>query len=137
MFDLSENDVIEVLKLVITHHRNQNLPNAMQTDPPSPSSEQPSLSTYLTTLISYPTSTAPLRLAIRRHLGDVEDVVCLMDIMDEWIEGWAQEEVMLLPPATTRDERGAIAWSWGEGFKTKRLDLPPLDKVLSRFISPG
>jgi hypothetical protein len=127
VFDLSEDDIIEVLKFVVKHHRNCTSPDAMQVDPPA---EGPSLSKYLCTIISYPTSPSPLRLAIRRHMSDVEDVVYVMDILNGWVKEWAEEEVGLLPPLSRRDESGAIVWGV-PAVKEPNPNLPPFERVSS------
>jgi hypothetical protein len=128
VFDLSEDDIIEVLKFVVKHHRNCISPDAMQVD--SLPAEGPSLSKYLRTIISYPTSPSPLRLAIRLHMSDVEDVMCVMDLLDGWVKEWAEEEVGLLPPLSRRDESGAIVWGV-PAVKEPNPNLPPFERVRS------
>jgi hypothetical protein len=39
-----------------------------------------------------------MRIAIRQHLKDPEDLVCLLTVIEEWISTWGEREVEMLPP---------------------------------------
>ena len=100
MLDLTEMEIVETLKVVLTHH--QRLPkiasDAMQVDSEAPpKSSQPTpvasssatpltLASYLHLVATYPTSRVPLLIAFRRYMQDPEDVTTLVQMLSSWIE---------------------------------------------------
>ena len=126
MIDLSENDILALLHTAITSHRQQQKsdPDAMQVD--TPPSNALGVSTILSSCVNYPTSLAALRVSIRQHLRDAEDVTCVLEVLDGWLETWCTQSISLLPNATDKNPRGIPTPSTNV---TKEACLPSLDKV--------
>lgn len=132
VFDLSEDDIMEVLLLAIKHSRTTCDPAAMQVDHSTSTSDQP-LSTYLASCILYPASPPPLRLAIRKHLQDPEHLLCILTLVEGWIRTWANADVKLLPPKQVgSNEFGVKIWMESE-MEEHLKKIPPYHKV--RFAS--
>jgi hypothetical protein len=47
--------------------------------------------------MTYKTSPSTMRIAIRQHLKDPDDLVCLLTVIEEWISSWGEREVEMLP----------------------------------------
>jgi len=138
VLDIPEADIMAILQCVIARHR-QSLAaisgetGAMQIDTPT---DMPSLPAFLSCCVCYPTSPAALRLAIRKHLQDADDVICILDVLESWIATWGTKEVRLLPPkkSISKNEHGVLVSKPSE--KGDKGGLPPLIKVLPSIISP-
>lgn len=88
MRDLPETDIMTLLQSVVTAHRNQPsaTSDAMQVDSTTAAPEGiPSLATFLSLCVSYNYSAPALRLALRKHMPQVEDVVCVLEVLESWI----------------------------------------------------
>lgn len=135
--DISENDLVIFLHTIIVLHRSKspNSDDAMQVDVEPSSSNSlstPSLPTALSLCITYPTSTPSLRLALRTHLKEVEEIDSLFEVLLGWLDKWCEKEEKFLPDDVENNEHGVpipigIQSSDGE-------DLPPLDKVRSTRV---
>ena len=108
VLDLTEMEIVETLKVVLTHHRRCRPPppkitstsevsDTMQVDlevPPKLSQSTPitsssatlTLASYLHLVATYPTSRVPLLIAFRLYLQDPEDVTTLVQMLSSWIE---------------------------------------------------
>lgn len=125
VLDISEEEIVSVLQSVISHHKkNVSQDDAMQVD--STLSNIPSLPTFLSLCISYTTSPATLRLAIRKYLPDAEDIFCVLEILDGWIEKWSSVTLKLLPTDVSKNSRGVTV---AKLHQAKRTVGPPLDDV--------
>jgi len=69
----------------------------MQVDSAPSMDEPPTLRAFLNLFLRYNFSTIPLRAAFRRYFSDVDDVVCLLEVLDNWIGQWAGRDLRLLP----------------------------------------
>jgi len=130
--DISEGEIISLLQSVVAHHKiSTSRPpgeDAMQIDTPPSLSPLPTLPTFLTSIISYPTSPFALRLAIRTHLPEADDLVCVLEILEEWMARWNAMALKLLPMNVTKGARGLVAAKPRVG---KRSDGLPLGEVIS------
>jgi len=120
LVDISEDDMISLAKMLIDKERKlQADPEAMDVD--STHVWTPPLSTYMLACISYPASPAALRLAIRKHLPDAQDLNPILELLDGWTIGGTQEYIRTLlkfvASNTTTQSRGGVA--------------PPYDKTIS------
>lgn len=99
----------------------------MQVD--STASDLPALPHFLSACICYSTSPAALRMAICQHMRQAEDVLCVVQVLDDWITKWGQTPVKLLPnkKEVSMNEHGVPVVKQKE--KSERKDLPPLNKV--------
>ncbi|KAH7912953.1 hypothetical protein BJ138DRAFT_1003417 [Hygrophoropsis aurantiaca] len=87
--DISENEMIFVLKSAIALQRDPN--HLMDVD--GKRAPAPPLATYLFTCVSYPTTVASLRLAVRRHLPDAADLVAVFEVLDSWLFGGTDDDM--------------------------------------------
>jgi hypothetical protein len=98
VLDIQEGDMISVLKPVILHHRNSATTTLSETDAMQVDSENvdiPPLPRFLSMCVTYTTTPADLRLAIHEHLREGEDVVCILEIMHEWISTWVSRDDLM------------------------------------------
>ena len=98
--------------------------DAMQID--STLSDQPALPSFLSSCISYATSPAPLRLAIKQHLADAEDLTCVLEVLSGWVAAWHAVPVRLLPAGVVKNARGVMV---AKPLITEMSDGPPLQMV--------
>ncbi|TFY66636.1 hypothetical protein EVG20_g4452 [Dentipellis fragilis] len=112
VIDIPEQEVISLLNTVVTiHRRDKNADaNSMQVD--SVPSDCPSVPAILSLVVTYPTSSVPMRLAIRDRLSDAENIVGVLEVLEGWIATWSKQDMSL---ALNR---------------TKTPDIPPFDKVV-------
>ncbi|KZT66048.1 hypothetical protein DAEQUDRAFT_813894 [Daedalea quercina L-15889] len=125
VIDLPEPAVIGLLAKVVTHHR-QTASDAMQVDAPSPTSP-PALPAFLALCVTYSASPGPLRVALRKHLPDAADIVCVLEVLDGWLERWGAEELSLVPEKVQKDVHGAYVPIFAE---KQEQEMPPLGKML-------
>jgi len=118
---------VALLQSVTAQHRKGRTfatDGAMQID--SAPSDLPSLPSFLSPCVSYATSPAPLRLAIRQHLSDAEDLTCVLEILSAWVAQSHSLTIELLPTDVVKNAGGVMV---AQPRATKRPDGPPLDKV--------
>ncbi|KAJ3936063.1 MAG: hypothetical protein NXY57DRAFT_306926 [Lentinula lateritia] len=103
--DLQEAEIIECLCFVLARYRQARRPtssDAMQIDSVSSMNDDcPTLQAFLSLVVRYSCSLNPLRAAFRRYLSDVDDVICLLEMLDSWIGQWAGRDTRLLPSNKT------------------------------------
>lgn len=97
----------------------------MQIDP-APRSDLPSLHTFLSSVVTYKISPAPLRSAIRQHLSDADDIICILEILDRWVVEWSVMALKLLPHNATKNPKGVFV---AKPIQGKRTQTPSLAKV--------
>lgn len=113
MRDLRETDITRLLHCIVTVSKLSADPDAMQVD----SAGKPSLASFLTLCVAYNYSAPALRLALRKHLPRVEDIICVLEVLDTWLGMYEQDVPAFLTPS---DLPEAVPSS-----------LPPLDRVRS------
>ena len=128
--DLTETDIISVLhKVTIAHlKRTKSAPapdaDAMQVDPSSAQTQDtPSLKEYLGRCISYDTSASGLRLALRKNLGEVEETVVVLQVLESWMRKCGEAE----------DELGVFAVPSPTPTGGSTQPLPELSKVKDQW----
>ncbi|KAJ4472786.1 hypothetical protein C8J55DRAFT_140911 [Lentinula edodes] len=99
--DLQEAEIVECLCFVLARYRQARRPtssDAMQIDSvPNMDDDCPTLQAFLSLVLRYSYSPNPLRAAFRRYLSDVDDVICLLEVLDSWIGQRAGRDTRLLP----------------------------------------
>jgi hypothetical protein len=122
---------MECLHLVVVRHRQNevaasNDAEAMQVDSVS---DLPTLPAFLTSCITYSTSPAILRSAVRRSLKEAEDILAVVKVLESWISQWGKRDIRLLPSKKdiAKNEHGVLVLKAKE--KEIHRDLPPLPKV--------
>ncbi|PVG03662.1 hypothetical protein CPB86DRAFT_810725 [Serendipita vermifera] len=86
--DVSEDQLLSLLVETIHVHNSKSPTDEMDIDHSSDkkSSRTLPLSQVLGHVIAYPTSAPPMRVAIRRHLKQAEDVLEVLKIINRWME---------------------------------------------------
>jgi hypothetical protein len=124
--DVSEADVMQVLKAVVTHHRDSEADaNAMQID--SVPTDIPPLPNFLLLCVSYKMSPRAMQLAMRQHLRDAADIVCVLEVLENWLSVWGTKDVPLLPDENNVKKLGGVYVLMPS--EDKESDLPSLEKV--------
>jgi len=124
--DLTETDIISVLHKVTTAHLKRTSStsspdaDAMQVDSsPARTQDAPSLEEYLGKCISYDMSASGLRQALRKSLGEVEETVAVLQVLESWMRKWGEVE----------DKLGVFAVSSPIPKDGPAQPLPELSKV--------
>jgi hypothetical protein len=129
VIDITESDIMALLKLAIDAHRRRD-PNSMEVDaaPAASSTAIPPLSTILAACIDYPTSPAALRVAFRQHLRDAEDVIAIMGVLENWITAWHEQPSQLGPVTgdVRKNEQGIFVV---QTLSSSTPETPDIDKV--------
>lgn len=118
VLDITESEIISALQCLVDHSRRHGAStaddsNAMQVDSIPP--DMPSIPIFLSSCVSYTTSPAALRQAIHQHLSKAEDLVCVLNIIEQWISQWSVEGEIFQPPM--------------EKDSSSTKDMPPLAKA--------
>lgn len=135
MKDLQEVDVIECLCFVLARHRQAQRvasADAMQVDSASSTeTDVPSLADFLSLLLRSNFSPTSLRVAFRRYLSDVDDVVCLLEVLDSWMGQWAGRDLRFLPTnkMMKKNEHGVLVVKLDN--KDPYADIPSMLQVSS------
>ena len=120
LVDISEDNMISLAKVLIDKERKvQTDPEAMDVD--STQIWIPTLSAYMLACVSYPASPAALRVAIRRHIPDAQDLIPILELLDSWAVGGTEEYVRTLLKSVASN--ATIQYRGGAA--------PPYDKVCS------
>lgn len=95
MIDLSETDVLRTLHAVVKYHQKRaNDSNAMAVDGPNPA-QVSTLPSFLAVVIDYPASPVGWRKAIRQYLSDVDDLMSVLTVIDDWVTAWVEKDTDL------------------------------------------
>ncbi|KAF8709330.1 MoeA C-terminal region (domain IV), partial [Rhizoctonia solani] len=77
--DIPEDEIVATIRdLLIPFHPEESSPPRLMNTPP--------LQNALAHVLAYPTSPTPLRLALRTHLRDGEDLVHVLKVLDGWLK---------------------------------------------------
>lgn len=113
--DVSEDELMASTKFLIDRQRKSE--TAMDIDVSE--GYVPPLWSYLFACVSYPFSAAPMRLAIRKYLPDAQDLVMVLEILENWIQGGTEHEVEVLLKSLATHTKMA----------SSKADSPPYPKV--------
>lgn len=97
-------------------------------------SDLPTLPTFLASCVTYTTSPAILRSALRHSLKDAENILAVVKVLENWIDQWGKRDIRLLPSKkdVAKNEHGVLVLKAKE--KEVHRDLPPLPKVNTTSI---
>lgn len=133
MIDLKETDTLRTLLAVVKFHRKRTGdPNAMAVDSPNPA-QVSTLPSFLATVVDYPASLVGWRNAIRQYLSDVEDLVSVLTVIDDWVAAWVEKDADLELGEVKPNEHG-IPVPVQKPRKPVRLRgtaMPPMENVRS------
>lgn len=118
--DISEDEMMSLAKALVDKQQELQIdPEAMHVD--SNKAWTPTLSAYMLMCVSYPTSPAALRLAIRKHLPDAQDLIPILELLNGWTIGGTEEYIRTLLKSVASNV--AIEHHGGAA--------PPYDKTIS------
>jgi hypothetical protein len=123
--DLTETDIVSLLHKVTAAYLKRATStssldaDAMQVDSSAQTQDTPSLEEYLGKCVSYDTSASGLRLALRKNLGDVEETVAVLQMLESWMRKWGEAE----------DKHGVFVVSSPASKDGPARSLPELSKV--------
>lgn len=120
-------DIVECLCFILARHRRG---PAMQVDSaPSMEDEPPTLRAFMNLFLRYNFSGIPLRAAFRRYFSDGDDVVCLLEVLDNWIGQWAGRDLRLLPSSKgmKKNEYGVLVLKPDHG----NTEIPSMLQVIN------
>jgi len=156
--DLSEDEIIETLQAILVEHvKTQRATQKADTDsdddemavdtPTHSSTLLPSLQTFLSALLSYPTSAKPLLAAIKKYLApDAEGITALLEVMDNWVvrrsnieeKLWMSRKEYLRSRKRAKEQRAVVEESKEKGKQkvaSIATDAPPLLSSIAAFTS--
>jgi hypothetical protein len=102
----------------------------MQVD--AKSSDASIFSSILAACISYPTSDAALRLALREQLNDPYSIVPILVLLDDWLAELSSHETSFILGANATENEPSVA-APPESCSSK-AEIPPLDKVRPKLL---
>lgn len=115
--DISEDELMASAKFLVDRQRRSE--KAMDVD--ASGGYVPPLWSYLFACVSYPFSATPMRLAIRKYLPDAQDLVMILEILENWIQGGTEHEMEALLKSLAINAQ----------MPPSRADSPPYPKVVS------
>ena len=125
MLDIPETEIMDCLQVIVR----QNKPtasaldtDAMQIDSAPSMSDLPALPAFLALCVTYVTSPAALRAAIRRSLKDADDVLAVVKVLEQWVNRWSMRDANLLPSKREGSENGHGV----QVLEKRKEDFPPL-----------
>ncbi|CAE6422526.1 unnamed protein product [Rhizoctonia solani] len=129
--DIPEDEIVATIRDLL-------IPLHPEGTSPSPLLNTPPLQNALAHVLAYPTSPTPLRLALRTHLRDSEDLVHVLKVLDAWLKRGLQFDVWelegLQPEGWAGSKTGKnVGVSAGTGKKKVKGAgmIPALEHILN------
>jgi hypothetical protein len=123
--DLPENEVIKLLCSVPNDGRPHDTQD-MQVG--ATSSDTPTLPSILAACVSYPTSDAALRMAIREHLNLAGAIIPILAILDDWLVNLSSHGTNLILNASAGESGPLVVVP---PPCSRKVEIPPADKILA------
>ncbi|KAH9077077.1 hypothetical protein EDB83DRAFT_2348082 [Lactarius deliciosus] len=117
VLDIPEVEIIKLVRSIHGYARPSGK-HDMQVDATLPDAE---VSSMMASCVSYPSSDAALRLAIKEQLNNAESIIPILVIVDDWLDKISSRETNLESPGKTA---ATVA-------SPEETDIPPLDKILA------
>lgn len=126
--DLPESDIICILVEVVGSHRllQDSDADEIQVDAPS---GVPSLPDLLAMVVGYASSPTMLRLALKHHLTDARDILCILQVLEEWLAWQGDTNAAPLPRLGSHLIERTQPLKTGESRSSRRIEVPPLGSV--------
>ncbi|KAJ7702224.1 hypothetical protein B0H17DRAFT_1327195 [Mycena rosella] len=130
--DLAESDLMSILQFVAAHDRMTG--GAAAADAMEVDTAVPALPAFLSACVRYPGAPAARRSALHTHLGQAEDAVAVLEVLDAWLARLRGAEVLALPPKRSvgKDAHGVcvLKAGWRKDELGAADACPPLGQVL-------
>lgn len=121
VLDIPETQIIKFVRSIHGYGRPSGA-HDMQLDTTLSDAE---VSSIMAACVSYPSSDAALRMAIKEQLNNAESIIPILVLVDDWLTKISSRETSLESPG----QPTATAVAAG----SEEADIPPLDKVCSRI----
>ena len=128
--DLPENEVIKLLRSVQNDGRPPDPDTHDEQEGPM-SSDTPTLPSILAACVSYPTSDAALRMAIREQLNHAEAIIPILAIIDDWLVKLSSRGTDLFLSARVGESGPLVVV---QPPCSGKVEIPPIDKVGSGLL---
>ena len=122
--DIPEVQVVKLIRSIHGYGRPSGA-HDMQLDATLSDAE---VSSLMAACVSYPSSDAALRLAIKEHLNQVESILPVLVLVDDWLAKISSRETSLESPGEMTAMATPITTPITAG---PEANIPPLDKVCS------
>ena len=139
--DLPEGELLRLLHVVVKHHRNRPVEDS-EAGPADKSrkirarddnwSEIPWVKQFLSRVVDYPATQAAWRTGLRQHFADVEDLMCLLTISDEWVDAYSTKGLPIVLGGPAPNQHGVPIVdpeSTKKPLRMKGVTLPSLENV--------
>jgi hypothetical protein len=122
----------EVIKLLRSAQNDSRPPEEHDMQGGATSSDTPTLQSILAACVSYPTSDAALRMAMREQLNLAEVIIPILTILDDWLVALSSHgsSLILNTNVGNTGENGPSVEVSTRPCSGK-VEIPPLDKVSS------
>ncbi|OCB87528.1 hypothetical protein A7U60_g5433 [Sanghuangporus baumii] len=141
--DLPETELLRLLCIIVKHHRDRPVEGkgAVTSDKPRKMRardehwhEIPSVKRFLACLVDYPATQAAWRTGLRQHFADIDDLMTLLAILDEWMDAYATKGLPVGLGKTSLNEHGVPVpdpQSADKPLRLKGVTLPSLENLLT------
>jgi hypothetical protein len=119
VLDIPEVQVIKVVRSIHGYGRPSGV-NDMQLDATLSDAE---VSSIMAACVSYPSSDAALRMAMKEQLNNAENIIPILVVVDDWLAKISSRETSLESPGQLTATAAPIA------ADSEEADIPPLEKV--------
>jgi hypothetical protein len=119
VLDIPEVQVIKVVRSIHGYGRPSGV-HDMQLDATLSDAE---VSSIMAACVSYPSSDAALRMAMKEQLNNAENIIPILVVVDDWLAKISSRETSLESPGQLTATAAPIA------ADSEEADIPPLEKV--------
>ncbi|KAL5527470.1 hypothetical protein ACEPAG_6261 [Sanghuangporus baumii] len=142
--DLPETELLRLLYIIVKHHLDRSGADkgaASTSDKPRKMrardehwNEIPSVKRFLARIVDYPATQAAWRTGLRKHFADVDDLMTLLAISDDWVDAYATKGLPVGLGETSPNEHGVPVpdpESTEKPLRLKGVTLPSLENLLT------
>jgi len=124
-----------VIKLLRSAQNDSRPPEERDVQVGATSSDTPTLPSILAASVSYPTSDAALRMAMREQLNVAEVIIPILAILEDWLVTLSSHGTSLILDANVGNvgENGPLV-EVPTRLCSGKVEIPPLDKVSSELL---
>lgn len=122
----------EVIKLIRSAQNDGQLPDTQDVEVDATDSDKPTLPSILAACVSYPTSDAALRLAIREQLNHAEAIAPILEIFNDWLAKLSSHGTRLILDANVAGNGHPVVVPTQPC--SGKVEIPPLDKVRPELL---
>ncbi|KAL5487970.1 hypothetical protein ACEPAI_6078 [Sanghuangporus weigelae] len=145
--DLPETELLRLLYIIVKHHRDRSVEDKGKDKRAATSGkprkmrvrdehwhEIPSAKRFLARIFDYPATQAAWRTSLRQRFADIDDLMTLLAILDEWVDAYATKGLRVGLGETSPNEHGVPVpdpESTEKPLRLKGVTLPSLENLLT------